>query len=137
MLIRDIMTRDPVCVSEETKAREAIELLDSMDIRHLPVKNDGELKGIISDRDLRSLSVAEIANSIQTRGKINLAAILDQPVSNFMSADVQTVGPEADISEAIDIMLYFRIGAVPVVDNGKDLVGIVSYIDILRGKTSD
>jgi CBS domain-containing protein len=49
-----------------------------------------------------------------------------------MSSNVLSVGLEADLAEIIDLMLDQRVGAVPVVDADGTLVGIVSYVDILR-----
>ena len=50
-----------------------------------------------------------------------------------MSADVVKVYPETDLGEVIDRMLDEKVGAVPVVDaDTGDLLGIVSYVDVLR-----
>jgi acetoin utilization protein AcuB len=50
-----------------------------------------------------------------------------------MTSDVITVHPESDASEAIDLMIEHRVGALPVVEpDSTKLVGIVSYVDALR-----
>jgi acetoin utilization protein AcuB len=50
-----------------------------------------------------------------------------------MSSDVICVTSESDLGDAIELMLEHRIGAVPVVDlDGERLIGIVSYVDVLR-----
>jgi acetoin utilization protein AcuB len=49
-----------------------------------------------------------------------------------MSSDVVTVDPEDDVHDVIDRMLENKIGAVPVVDADQTLVGIISYVDVLR-----
>jgi acetoin utilization protein AcuB len=50
-----------------------------------------------------------------------------------MSPDVIAVAPEAELGEVVDLLLEHRVGAVPVVrpETG-ELIGIVSYIDVLR-----
>jgi acetoin utilization protein AcuB len=50
-----------------------------------------------------------------------------------MSTDVLSVDPETDVGEVVDLMIEHRVGAVPVVDaDSEELVGIVSYMDVLR-----
>jgi acetoin utilization protein AcuB len=49
-----------------------------------------------------------------------------------MSAQVVSIGPDDDLASAIELMLDQRIGALPVVDVERHLVGILSYVDALR-----
>jgi acetoin utilization protein AcuB len=50
-----------------------------------------------------------------------------------MSSDVVSVDPETELTEVVDIMLEYKIGALPVVEaDSAELVGIISYIDALR-----
>ncbi len=118
---RDLMTEAPSVVDATSTLRTALERLQALDIRHLPVvDSDGVLVGMISDRDLRGAHVGE------------LRAPLDTAVASIMSANVVAVDEDADVAEIVDIMLDYKIGAVPVIDADKSLVGIVSYIDLLR-----
>ena len=55
-----------------------------------------------------------------------------------MSAGVVSVDPETEVGEVVDLMIEHRIGAVPVVARGTDeIVGIVSYVDVLRASKED
>ena len=58
--------------------------------------------------------------------------ILDSSVASFMSSDVLSVDTEADGAEIVELMLDNKIGAVPVTGENGELVGIVSYVDVLR-----
>lgn len=51
-LVEQVMTPDPVCIAADATVAEALQLLDSRDIRHLPVVEDDRLIGMISLRDL-------------------------------------------------------------------------------------
>ena len=126
MLVRDIMTQSPVCVTPRTRLADAIEVMYANDIRHLPVLDHQRLVGILSDRDLRSLwdPTADVANRD--------GRIYEKPVSELMSGEPITVQAEDDIDEAIDVLVEHRIGAVPVVNAEGVLVGIVSTIDVLK-----
>ena len=126
----DLMTRAPATVGPTTKIRTAIEILQTLEIRHLPVvDDDGELIGMLSDRDLRVLSTAYFVDEEQHD---TLRVALDGTVASLMSADVLSVEEEADAAEIVELMLEQKIGAVPVTDADGALVGIVSYIDVLR-----
>jgi CBS domain-containing protein len=126
----DLMTEDPTTVSMNATLHRAIWLLQTLDVRHLPVVNEeGSLVGMLSDRDVRGLAFPEILGADYV-GTVQTA--LDAPVSSMMSSNVLSVDPEADAAEIIDLMLDHKVGAVPVGDGDGTLVGIVSYMDILR-----
>lgn len=128
MNIIEIMTENPVTVDTTAPASEALRVLHDVDVRHVPVVQDGELQGMLSDRDLRDLLLTGALEGDEDPG-----ARLMTPVADLMSADVLFCSTETPLSEVIDLMLEHRVGALPVVEPGtQDLVGIVSYIDVLR-----
>jgi acetoin utilization protein AcuB len=131
MQIRDIMTTTIVTANATDSVRQALTLLEDQDIRHLPVIDDGrQLVGLVSDRDLREYRLPvmeEIENPDQAED------LLETALSEVMSRDVISVDAEEDASAACDLMIEYRIGAVPVLDRTTgELVGIISYIDLLR-----
>jgi acetoin utilization protein AcuB len=131
----DLMTEDPTTISMNATVKDAVWLLQTLDVRHLPVVDEeGALVGMLSDRDVRALAIPKFFGS-EYIGKIQTA--LEAPVSSVMSSDVISVDLESDFAEIIDLMLDHRIGAVPVVDADGTLVGIVSYMDVLRELTVD
>jgi len=131
----DVMTEDPATIPMTAPVGDAVRLLQTLDIRHLPVVDDeGTLVGMLSDRDLRSLTIPNVLGE-QYLGEIQTA--LEAPVSSIMSSDVVAVELEDEVSLIIELMLENKIGAVPVVDSDDSLVGIVSYVDILRQLSPD
>jgi acetoin utilization protein AcuB len=129
MRIEEVMTASPVTVSESASIGQAWEALRSLDIRHLPVINaDRELVGIVSDRDFATPPAPPLmAELLGTQ-----TAALDAPVSTIMTGAPISIEPDADVQEAIDLMLEHKVGAIPVVDPEGEVVGIVSYLDVLR-----
>jgi acetoin utilization protein AcuB len=130
LIAADLMTESPTAIGPTESVRKAAELLQTLDVRHLPVINEQrELVGMLSDRDLRALSIPYLIGG-EYVGQLRTA--LDAPVSSLMSGDVLSVMRGADASEVVDLMLDNQIGAVPVTDENGVLVGIVSYVDVLR-----
>lgn len=130
MVVEEVMSQDPFAVDVTESIAEVMRKLMEADVRHLPVLEDGELVGIVSDRDLRAYTpaaMAEFDHPAEVRQR------LAQSVSTVMSSDVVSVNPEQDIAEVVEIMLDQKVGAVPVVQaDSAHLVGIVSYMDVLR-----
>ena len=130
MEVSELMTPNPERSDVTETVRDAFLKLLELDVRHLPVVDQQELVGMISDRDLREFIVPlasdlELVNTADSR--------FERPVSDLMKGDVISVHPETDVAEVIELMIDHRIGAVPVVEPTTGLlVGIVSYIDVIR-----
>lgn len=130
MIVRDVMTDNPMTVNESARVTEAMDILQELDIRHLPVVRGAELIGIVSDRDLGSVYRPSLDDE---EAVARLEDMYNSSVSEFMSTSLVQVDPESDLREAVQTMLENRVGALPVVDvSSGDLVGILSYVDVLR-----
>ena len=126
----ELMTPRPVAIRSTDSVSEAVRILQELEIRHLPVVNEQqEPVGMLSDRDLRSLSVPVLLDD-EWLGTARSA--LDAPVASLMTASPLSVELEADAAEVVDLMLDNKVGAIPVVDAEGRLAGIVSYVDVLR-----
>jgi len=123
----DVMTERPTTVSPRATVETAVRLLEALEIRHLPVVNEaGELVGMLSDRDLRG-TLGDLGG-----GPPGTARIVD-----IMNGDVIQANADDDLLEIAELMVDNKIGAVPIVDERGVLVGIVSYVDILRSMIAD
>ncbi|MEY4543988.1 MAG: hypothetical protein RL685_183 [Pseudomonadota bacterium] len=129
MIVADCMSYSPFVAQATDSVGKVCRLLREADVRHLPVVDAGMLVGIVSDRDLQGpLSGASGANA-----PLWSEQVLERPISTLMSSDVISVDTEADVDEVIDLMIEHKIGAVPVVEpHTLKVIGIVSYIDVLR-----
>lgn len=127
MLARDIMTRDPVVASPTTPVADVVEVFAGEGFRHLPVvDDDDELVGVVSDRDVRVFSVAQLLVDGGTA-----KARMRMPVVEIMTGAPLSVEPDDDVDDVIDLMVENKVGAVPVVDPDGKVVGIISTIDVL------
>ena len=128
LLVRAWM-HSPVRVAHpEDSIARARELCEQHRVNQLPVVTDGRLIGIVTDRDLRDAfpSIAEeIAAPAEAHG---LTAMLR--VEDVMTQAVLTASEDDGIGQVATIMRRERIGALPVVRDGR-LVGIVTRTDLL------
>ncbi len=130
MVVEEIMTKDPTTADAASAIRDVMSVLFELDVRHLPIVDGNTLVGIISDRDVRVYLAPTLAELDKPD---DIAQRLAQPISSVMSSDVMSVNPEMELTELVDLMLDHKVGAVPVVNpDNDDLVGIVSYMDVLR-----
>jgi acetoin utilization protein AcuB len=123
-----LMTTWPVAVTPQATIADALDLVRTMEIRHLPVVDRGTLVGMVSDRDLTRVDPSAL---LTHDGADALRRELATPV---MHSDVICVEPETDVSHVIELLLEHKLGALPVVHpKTHAIVGILSYIDVLRG----
>lgn len=135
MSVEAIMSRNILSVGPTATVREAIRLIEDSEVRHLPIVEDGRLLGIVSDRDLREFRIPLMVE-IERFGDADRKRtdeLLNTPISEVMAADVVSVDSSETIESVIDAMIEYKVGAVPVIDRHSDeLVGIISYVDVLR-----
>ena len=128
MRVRELMTAKPITVNPETPMLQARQRMAEERIRHLVVVDGARVVGIVTDRDIR-LNLPSPATSLSVWELNYLLAQLT--VGGVMSAAVIVVDPERPVAEAARIMMDHKIGALPVVDEGR-LVGIITESDFVR-----
>src|SRR6476619_6499102 len=115
--VRDAMTEDPRSVGASASVVEAARLMREEHIGSLPITDDEQLVGMITDRDITTRVVAEAADLEMTS------------VGDVYSRDLISVEPDKDLDEALQLMARHQVRRLPVVENGR-LVGIVAQADI-------
>ena len=130
MNVREVMTQSPIAVPAETTVASALAILEPLAIRHLPVVDaEGRLVGIVGERDLHSFYAPR--KELAGEWAAAVRAKLEEPVSGIMVAPAISVEADAQVTDAIQRIIDNRVSALPVLEGGK-LVGIVSYVDLLR-----
>jgi acetoin utilization protein AcuB len=120
MRVKDFMTENPVVAYPTDNIQNTFQVLINNGIHQVPVVSQGELVGIITDRDLR------IALSEETSDQ-------DPNIGSVMSKNPVSVTDDLKIVEAAKIIRRRRYNALPVIDKKGELVGIVTVRDILDG----
>lgn len=127
--IEKIMTTPVVSVSFDANLGEIRKIFSETHLHHVLVVEDNKVYGIISDRDLlRSLS----PNLDKINEKASDAATLNIRAHQVMTRHPTLLKPEDSVLSAVDIMYDTGHSCLPVVDNNKHPIGIVSWRDILK-----
>lgn len=114
--VQSCMTTHMVTLQFNATLAEAMATAREADVHHLPVLQQDQLIGLVSDRDLRRA--------------VGSGRKPETPVEEFMSRDLLTVRPEAPLQDAARVMIERKLGALPVVA-GDDVRGIVTRTDVL------
>jgi acetoin utilization protein AcuB len=127
-LVRNWMTSDVITVAPETHLYDARRIMDAEKVRALPVMKNHALKGIVTRRDLlrADLSTAQLQSSQTDRG------LKDALVERVMSQEVVQIDSESPVAKAARVMMENKIEALPVFENHKDMVGIITSSDLFR-----
>lgn len=129
MLVKDFMTTAVITANLRDGLHQTFHRMLERDVRHMPVLGeDGKLVGIISERDLRRPDfVDDDPNTVHYY-------VLDNSlhVESAMRPSPVTVKADDNMTKAVDLFVQHKIGAVPVVDDGGLVVGILSAVDALR-----
>ena len=119
MQIKNLMSENIITIDKDQNLSDALKLLRKHNVSRLPVTNNKQLVGIISERD--------IANKLGSSKYENMPASRLH-ISSVMVKDVLTVSQTMQLHEVAKIMLDNGIGSLPVMD-GDEMVGIVSKAD--------
>jgi acetoin utilization protein AcuB len=131
MYVREHMSAPPVTVAATTSAAAAKRILDEKRFRHLPVVDgNGLLVGIVSDRDLRSLWPSGLDEA--GAGAKLLARLEETPLEACMTRDPHYLTPGSTLDDALYVMEKMKFGALPVVDDGRKVVGIFAVPDLMK-----
>ena len=129
MFISDYMTANPLTISAETLLPDARQLLTDYHFRHLPVVDEkNRLIGVISDRDLRSAYPSTILSDSE-RDKA-FRKVEKVSVGEIMSQNCSCLTLDATLDDALMVFERDKVGALPVVTEEDEVVGIFSMRDL-------
>jgi CBS domain-containing protein len=118
MELRDIMTRDVEVVDGNASLKEAATKMKKLDVGLMPVCDGDRLKGLLTDRDITIRATADGRDPSKTK------------VNEVMSTDIAYCLEDQEVDEAVSLMEARQIRRLPILNQDKQLVGIVSLADI-------
>jgi acetoin utilization protein AcuB/CBS domain-containing protein len=128
--IRYWMSAPAVTVNIAAPLSEALALMREHDVRRLPAVFDtGELRGIITQGDIRGADVLRVAGL----DPFDIAdALRHVKVYEVMTEDPVTVSADTGLREAAMLMIESKIGGLPVIDENKCVIGIITESDLFE-----
>ncbi|MBC6980323.1 CBS domain-containing protein [Caulobacter sp. 17J80-11] len=117
MQVREIMTRGAELIDPDMPLREVAKRMRVENLGALPIGENDRLIGMITDRDIVVRGVAD--------GKVDGTVARE-----VMSEKVYYCFEEDDLDDAADVMAEHQVRRLPVLDEGKRLVGMVSLADL-------
>ena len=115
------MTGRPRAVTPETPLTEVAHMMEMEDVGSIPVVENDRLVGIVTDRDI---VVRAIAKGKDPKG---------MPASAVSTRELVTVGPDDDLSDALELMVRHQVRRLAVMGEDEQLVGVISQADVARG----
>ncbi len=118
MKVRNVMHEGATCVEPSTPVREIAKRMRDSDVGAIPVRANGRVVGMVTDRDIACRAVA------------NSGDIGKMTAQDVMTRDVVCCSPDDDVAVAIEVMEAKQIRRLPVTDSHKGMVGILTLGDI-------
>lgn len=128
MLVSERMSTPVISVNPEMPINEALTLMRRENIRRTPIVENGQLVGIVSDKDLLNASPSPATSLSVWEMNYLLSKIT---VKDVMSRNVLTVQEDTPIEEAARTMADNKIGGLPVM-RGSEVVGIITETDLFK-----
>jgi len=126
--VADWMSTPAIVIAPTTTLADAQRLMEQRRIRRLPVVDNGKLVGIITRGDLRAAQPSDT-----TLSYYEWRALLDRvTVVECMTRHVVTITPDASTLDAARLMLTYKIGGLPVVDDEGRVIGMITESDLFR-----
>lgn len=145
MKVSSIMQRSVLTVSEDISVKEVGKLIFSTGLGGVPVVRGRKVVGIVTEEDVLSRMypsmdqlIEDYVHSSDFEGmEKNLLNLIDVPVKDVMTKKVVTITGDTPIMKAQSIMLVNKFSRLPVVDENKNLIGLISHGDVFRAVVGD
>jgi CBS domain-containing protein len=118
--VEDMMVKNVITIESDSSVKLAAETMNKYEIGCLIVCKKGDAVGIVTERDLLKRVVAKAKDVKTTR------------VKEIMSSPLTTVKPATEVEEAVKLMFQTKIKKLPVINDRKHPIGLVTSTDIAR-----
>jgi acetoin utilization protein AcuB len=129
MLVKNWMSTPVITIDIDASMQEAMKLLRENNFRMLPVMKQGQLVGVVTDRDLKRASASD-ATSLEIHELLYLMNKIK--VSGIMTPNPITIPHNYTVEETTQILLENRISGAPVVSAENDVIGVITQVDLSR-----
>lgn len=127
--ISEIMSKNVFTVDIHDTLRTADEVMRREKIRHIPVLENEKYFGMLTQQKIYEYSLRHLYDFNEKPDEISDSQILDY--ENLLDRNLHLLYPEDSIQKAVELLAKYRYDCLPVVDWDKNLIGILSTIDVL------
>lgn len=127
--VEEIMSKDLFVVSWNDTLRKVLDLIKNEKIRHIPVVEDGKFVGMIEEKRVNEYIRKKIYDPDEEIEEAEYSTISD--FDYLVNRNVKILYPNDSILKALEFFIKKKGEGFPVVDEENNLVGIVTYIDLL------
>ncbi len=129
MSIAKIMSRSLITLEIDDDLSKAKTIFDSKNIHHILITNEGELAGIITDRDLYKHLSPAIGTNKET---FKDSFLLQKKIHLIMSRNLVTANAKISLNEAVLLFYDNHISCLPIINKDFHPIGIITWRDILK-----
>jgi acetoin utilization protein AcuB len=130
-LLKEVMTPNPITLNIDENFCQVANIFQERNIRHLPiVNNNGELFGVISQRDLYRIATPE--RGLDGEYIYDMGELGKLVVKNHIVHEPIALCEDDPLAKAMELMIEKKLGCIPITDQNKKVVGIITVIDALK-----
>ena len=129
MLVMNWMSQPAITIEADDFAEDALRLIKKHEIHMLPVMQNGQLVGIVTDRDIKRASPSDVLSENRKEDGNLLSGI---KVKKIMTPDPVTVPYDHTLEETVEKFLVHKISGLPVVNQQQKVIGVITKSDLFQ-----
>ncbi len=134
--VKEVMTSDVKTVKPKDNLRKVMDLLSENKVTGAPVVEDNKIVGVISEADI--IKVMDVRKILDPKkDEIKLSKLDKITVKEIMSRDPILINQKERVTDASEAMYKHHVNRLPVIDDKKNLVGIITKEDVIKGITNE
>jgi len=129
MLVMNWMSQPAITIDADDYAQDAVRLTNKHDIHMLPVMQNGQLVGIVTDQDIKRAPASDVYSANKEEDSHLLS---DIKVKKIMTPDPVTVPYDYTLEETVEKFLVHNISGLPVVNQHQKVIGVITKSDLFQ-----
>ncbi|HPN96868.1 MAG TPA: CBS domain-containing protein [Candidatus Moranbacteria bacterium] len=145
MQVRDIMAKEPIFAKPDTKVTEVADILFRHGFHGLPIVENHKVVGILTENDffvkdqevlflpayVNFLKDNSSLDNLSEEKKNKIKRLLSLEAKDLMTKNPVTVPPDMDVADLLEFIRKNRFNTLPVTDDQKCLLGVVTLVDVI------
>jgi acetoin utilization protein AcuB len=129
MLVMNWMSQPAITIDADDDAQDAVRLTNKHDIHMLPVMQNGQLVGIVTEQDIKRAPASDVYSANKEEDSHLLS---DIKVKKIMTPDPVTVPYDYTLEETVEKFLVYNISGLPVVNQHQKVIGVITKSDLFQ-----